>query len=70
MDEGRNMVMLFPELVGGVHSARGREAFKVRDHICWPARVVDEGVFGGDGVRKWTGVDGKSDIVDEGGGGA
>lgn len=68
MDEGRNMVMLFPELVQGVRSARGRAAFQVREHICWPGRVVDEGVFAGDGVRKWAGVDGRSELVDDGAG--
>lgn len=66
MDEGRNMVMLFPELIQGLRSDRGREAFKVREHICWPGRVVDRGVFEGDGVRKWTGVDGRSELVDDG----
>lgn len=60
------MIMLFPELITGVRSERGREAFKVRDHICWPARVVDPGVFEGDGVKKWTGVDGHSRLVDDG----
>lgn len=63
------MVMLFPELIRGIRSERGKEAFKVREHICWPGRVVDSGVFEGDGVRKWTGVDGKSDLVDDGTGG-
>lgn len=77
MDEGRRMVMLFPELLraaagndgdGVGRSARmgRREAFRVRDHICWPARVVDEGVFEGDGVRKWAGVDGRSELLDDG----
>lgn len=62
------MVMLFPELIRGIRGEKGREAFKVREHICWPGRVVDNGVFVGDGVRKWTGVDGKSEVVDDGSG--
>lgn len=66
MDEGRNMIMLFPELIEGIRSARGREAFEVKDHICWPARVVAEGAFEGDGVRKWAGVDGRSELLDDG----
>ncbi|PSR77043.1 hypothetical protein BD289DRAFT_350063, partial [Coniella lustricola] len=62
-DEGRAMIMLFPELLRGIKSPRGREAFKIHDHICWPARLVDEGVFDGDGVKKWRGVDGRSELV-------
>lgn len=66
MDEGRNMVMLFPELIRGIrHSKEAKEAFRIHDHICWPSRVVDDGVFIGDGVRKWIGVDGKSEEVKE-----
>lgn len=63
------MIMLFPELLQGIHSEKGKEAFRVKEHICWPARVVDEGVFEGDGVRKWAGVDGRSELVDDGTGG-
>lgn len=62
------MIMLFPELIQGIRTEEGREAFKVREHLCWPGRVVDSGVFEGDGVRKWVGVDGKSQCVDEGNG--
>ncbi|KUI72167.1 hypothetical protein VM1G_07490 [Cytospora mali] len=66
MDEGRNMIMLFPELIEGIHSEKGKEAFKVQDHICWGSRVTDNGVFEGDGVKKWSGVDGKSTLLDDG----
>lgn len=66
MDEGRRMIMLFPELLKGIHSQRGKEAFKIGDHICWGGRVVDEGVFDGDGVRKWKGVDKQSELIDDG----
>ena len=69
MDEGRRMVMLFPELLKGIHSQRGKDAFKVGDHICWGGRVVDEGVFEGDGVRKWKGVDKQSELLGDGKGG-
>lgn len=58
--------MLFPELLKGIHSPRGKEAFKIGDHICWGGRVVDEGVFDGDGVRKWKGVDKQSELIDDG----
>lgn len=62
------MVMLFPELLAGdaMRSPRGREAFRVRDHLCWPARVVGNDAFVGDGVRKWAGVDGRSELLDDG----
>ena len=66
MDEGRNMIMLFPELIKGIHSDKGKEAFKVQDHICWGSRMTDEGVFKGDGVKKWAGIDGKSTLLDDG----
>ncbi|KKY38814.1 hypothetical protein UCDDA912_g01181 [Diaporthe ampelina] len=69
MDEGRRMIMLFPELLKGIHSQRGKEAFKIGDHICWVGRVVDEGVFEGDGVKKWKGVDKQSELLDDGNGG-
>lgn len=69
MDEGRRMIMMFPELLKGIHSQRGKDAFKVGDHICWGGRVVDEGVFDGDGVRKWKGVDKQSELLDDGNGG-
>lgn len=64
------MIMLFPELLSGIKQDKGKEAFKVREHICWPGRLVDEGVFEGDGVRKWRGVDGSSECLCEGGNGA
>lgn len=58
--------MLFPELIKGIHSDKGKEAFKVQDHICWGSRMTDEGVFKGDGVKKWAGIDGKSTLLDDG----
>lgn len=66
MDEGRNMVMLFPELLSAIHTDRGKAAFKLGDHICWGGRVVEDGVFEGDGVKKWAGVDGRSELIDDG----
>lgn len=66
MDEGRTMVMLFPELLQGIRSEKGRAAFRVGHHLCWGARVVEEGVFEGDGVKKWAGVDGRSTLIDDG----
>ncbi|KAL8365444.1 hypothetical protein RB595_004316 [Gaeumannomyces hyphopodioides] len=57
MDEGRNMVLLFPTLIEGLDE-RAREVFKPQSHLFYPQRVVD---FAGDGVAKWSGLDDKSD---------
>lgn len=63
MDEGRNMVLLFPTLINGLDE-RAREAFKPQSHLFYPQRVVD---FAGDGVTKWRGLDDKSDELGEDG---
>jgi hypothetical protein len=64
MDEGRNMIMLFPTLVDGINTQRGREAFKVQSHIFYSQRVLD---FVGDGAVKWSGLDRKSErMTDDG----
>lgn len=60
LDEGRNMIMLFPSLIEGVESDAGRHAFKPSCHLFYPQRVVD---FTGDGLEKWSGLDGKSDLL-------
>lgn len=58
--------MLFPELLRDIHTDRGKQAFKLGHHLCWGSRVVEDGVFEGDGVMKWAGVDGRSELVDDG----
>lgn len=62
MDEGRNMILLFPTLVEGVNTARGRWAFAAKCHMFYPQRVVD---FRGDGKVKYAGLEGRSDVVDD-----
>lgn len=62
MDEGRNMILLFPTLIEGISSAEARKAFKATCHMFYPQRVVD---FAGDGVEKWAGLEGKSDLLDD-----
>jgi hypothetical protein len=64
MDEGRNMVLLFPSLIEGIGTERGRDAFRPQCHIFYPQRVVD---FAGDGLQKWRGLDGKSALLDHDG---
>ncbi|KAK7224865.1 hypothetical protein V2G26_012868 [Clonostachys chloroleuca] len=51
MDEGRNMILLFPSLIEEVHTEIGREAFKPQMHIFYSQRVVD---LPNDGLPKWS----------------
>lgn len=61
------MVMLFPELIRGIHTdERAKKAFRLGHHLCWGSRLVQDGVFEGDGVKKWAGVDGRSELLDDG----
>lgn len=63
MDEGRNMILLFPTLIEGINTPRGRAAFKPACHMFYPQRVCDVK----DGLDKWAGLDFMSDkINDEG----
>ncbi|KAL7933171.1 Mss4-like protein [Trichoderma chlorosporum] len=60
MDEGRNMVLLFPTLLSFESTAQ-RKNFDAQCHLFYPQRVVD--IL--DGKPKWAGLDDKSDLVDE-----
>lgn len=78
MDEGRNMVLLFPTLLKFQNQIQ-KKNFEVqyvapnigfedhvsdstcRCHLFYPQRVVDLP----DGKPKWTGLDGKSELVPE-----
>ncbi|CAN8098023.1 unnamed protein product [Discula destructiva] len=62
MDEGRNMILLFPTLIEGINTPEGRKAFQSKCHMFYPQRVVD---FKDDGVRKFAGLEDKSDLLDE-----
>lgn len=64
MDEGRNMILLFPTLIEGINEASARRAFEAKCHMFYPERVVD---FHGDGKTKYAGLEGKSDVVDDDG---
>ena len=73
MDEGRNMILLFPALVVGVNDDGGsdgggmdgevRRAMAPTCHMFYGSRVVDIR----DGLDKWEGLDGKSRRMDEDG---
>jgi hypothetical protein len=62
MDEGRNMILLFPTLIEGINTPEAREAFKATCHMFYPQRVVD---FKGDERVKWSKLDNQSDILDD-----
>ncbi|KND89954.1 hypothetical protein TOPH_05365 [Tolypocladium ophioglossoides CBS 100239] len=60
MDEGRNMVLLFPTLLS-LEDEKQRRNFEAQCHIFYPQRVVDIP----DGKPKWAGLDTKSSLVGE-----
>jgi len=61
MDEGRNMILLFPTLIEDINTDKGREAFKPECHMFYPQRVVDIK----DGLPKFKGLQNESPLVDE-----
>lgn len=62
MDEGRNMILLFPTLIEGINTKKAREAFRATCHMFYPQRVVD---FQRDERIKWEGLDNNSSILDD-----
>ncbi|KAL2874061.1 hypothetical protein SGCOL_010742 [Colletotrichum sp. CLE4] len=60
MDEGRNMVLLFPGLLH-FDGEEKRKKFDVQKHIFYGQRVVDLP----DGKPKWSGLDEKSELMEE-----
>lgn len=64
MDEGRNMILLFPTLIDGINTPEGRKAFAAKCHMFYSSRVVD---FKGDGERKFAGLEDDSDLLDDDG---
>ncbi|KAM0335508.1 hypothetical protein ACHAQA_000556 [Verticillium albo-atrum] len=61
MDEGRNMVLLFPALIEFHGDEKIKENFAPQMHIFYPKRVLDIV----DGKPKWEGLNDKSELVDE-----
>ncbi|KAJ5323283.1 hypothetical protein N7476_001883 [Penicillium atrosanguineum] len=65
MDEGRNTVLLFPSSIdfeGSFDEQRSlRASFKPTSHIFYEQRVMDMP----DGITKWSGMDEKSQRVDD-----
>ncbi|ROW01278.1 hypothetical protein VMCG_05876 [Cytospora schulzeri] len=64
MDEGRNMILLFPTLIEGISTPKARKAFEAKCHMFYGQRVVD---FKGDGATKFAGLEDDSDIMDDDG---
>jgi len=62
MDEGRNMILLFPTLINEIGSEKGRKAFAATCHMFYNQRVVD---FIADGAVKWEGLDNHSNMLDD-----
>jgi len=60
MDEGRNMILLFPTLIK-FKSAEERKHFDISCHMFYSQRVVDIP----DGRPKWTGMNDKSDLIED-----
>ncbi|KAK7736540.1 hypothetical protein SLS53_006971 [Cytospora paraplurivora] len=64
MDEGRNMILLFPTLIEGINEPKARKAFEAKAHMFYNQRVVD---FKVDGATKFEGLEDQSDILDDDG---
>ncbi|PVH74287.1 hypothetical protein DL98DRAFT_594208 [Cadophora sp. DSE1049] len=58
MDEGRNMILLFPGLIN-FKDGEERKKFLPECHMFYENRVVDIN----DGLPKWSGMQGKSDLI-------
>ncbi|PMD37603.1 hypothetical protein L207DRAFT_545837 [Hyaloscypha variabilis F] len=58
MDEGRNMILLFPGMIKW-KSVEERKKFMPSCHMFYEQRVVDIP----DGLPKWSGMSGKSDLI-------
>ncbi|KAH9882611.1 hypothetical protein J1614_000847 [Plenodomus biglobosus] len=60
MDEGRNMILLFPSLVH-LKTDEDKAYFKPRCHMFYGQRVMDVP----DGLPKWSGLSGESDLIED-----
>ncbi|KAF2427578.1 hypothetical protein EJ08DRAFT_592864 [Tothia fuscella] len=60
MDEGRNMILLFPTLINFKSEAEKRN-FEVEMHMFYTHRVVDIP----DGKPKWSGLSDDSDLIED-----
>ncbi|KAL2755733.1 hypothetical protein ACRALDRAFT_1071051 [Sodiomyces alcalophilus JCM 7366] len=61
MDEGRNMLLLFPSLLKFEGNEELKRNFQPELHIFYSRRVLDIP----DGKPKWSGLDGQSELMSE-----
>ncbi|OJJ06126.1 hypothetical protein ASPVEDRAFT_139600 [Aspergillus versicolor CBS 583.65] len=65
MDEGRNVCLIFPELIdykaSGADHHTWRETFEPKLHIFYASRAIDIP----DGKPKWSALDQQSDLLDD-----
>ncbi|MCJ1441077.1 MAG: hypothetical protein MMC23_001563 [Stictis urceolatum] len=64
MDEGRNMILMYPTLIKWAEGKKGEEDRKKFDascHMFYNRRVIDVK----DGKPKWTGLNESSELIDE-----
>nr|OQO28918.1 hypothetical protein B0A51_03938 [Rachicladosporium sp. CCFEE 5018] len=60
MDEGRNMILLFPTLIH-FKNDQEKKNFKPRCHMFYGQRVMDIP----DGLPKWSGLNNSSDLIED-----
>ena len=60
MDEGRNMILLFPSLIQ-LKTQEAKEHFKPREHIFYSQRCIDIP----DGLPKWEKLNDQSDLIED-----
>ncbi|OCK79527.1 hypothetical protein K432DRAFT_417295 [Lepidopterella palustris CBS 459.81] len=60
MDEGRNMILLFPSLIR-LKTDEDKAFFKPRCHMFYSKRVMDIP----DGLPKWSGMSDQSDLIED-----
>ncbi|KAI4250265.1 MAG: hypothetical protein LQ352_005401 [Teloschistes flavicans] len=60
MDEGRNMILLFPTLID-FKTPEDRKNFDISCHMFYPRRVLDIP----DGKPKWSGINNSSDLIED-----
>ncbi|KAF2746016.1 hypothetical protein M011DRAFT_468894 [Sporormia fimetaria CBS 119925] len=61
MDEGRNMILLFPSLIHLNDNDEAKALFKPRCHMFYGQRVMDIP----DGLPKWSGLSEESDLIED-----
>ncbi|KAI9880883.1 MAG: hypothetical protein M1830_010478 [Pleopsidium flavum] len=61
MDEGRNMILLFPSLIHFHGNKEDMKNFDPSCHMFYQHRVVDIP----DGKPKWTGMNDSSDLIED-----